>query len=128
MKTIFLVIYFLLHPHFAYGDKVPNKILDDVKKGGAVLVDVREEAELDQGILQDSFWLPTSSIKERNNRYEQFMTSLKKEVTIYTYCASGGRAGHFTEALEKKGFRSINLGGFQDLKSKGFPTGKHEKQ
>lgn len=86
-----------------------------IAAGNAVLVDVRESAELKDGVIEGANWLATSDIKGETETYRKALAALPKDKTIYTYCAVGGRSGQFTSMLTQKGYKSENLGGFSEV-------------
>ncbi len=92
----------------------------EIQSGKAVLVDVREAAELKDGVVDHSLWLATSDIKAKNAHFTETLKALPKDKTIYTYCASGFRSGKFADDLNGQGYKAVNLGGFADLKKAGF--------
>jgi rhodanese-related sulfurtransferase len=83
----------------------------------AVLVDVREKQEWDQGHLRDAKLLPLSRLKE-----EKGVPDLPKDKAIYLHCASGRRCLTAAEILRAKGYDVRPLKeGYKDLLQKGLP-------
>ena len=79
---------------------------------GALLIDVREQEELDEsGYLEGSIHIPLSELAQRlpeltDDPYQE----------IIFYCASGGRAQRATEQAVEMGYEKVyNLGGLSDL-------------
>jgi phage shock protein E len=86
----------------------------------AVLVDVREKAEWDQGHLRDAALLPLSEIPEKasGKTLDKF---LPKDVILYVHCASGRRCLKAAELLRKTGYDVRPLrDGYEALLQKGF--------
>src|ERR1017187_5480735 len=81
--------------------------LDTVKKAladkKAVLIDVREKAEWDDGHLKDAKLLPLSSLKEETLP-KDLAKLLPKDKVAYLHCAAGGRCLKAAEILRKQGY------------------------
>ena len=81
-----------------------------------ILIDVREQDEVAQGMLKNAQWIPLSKIDEKK------ITELKaqyKDKKLEVYCRSGGRAGKFITLLGLSKEQATNLGGYEELKAKG---------
>ncbi|MBV8881784.1 MAG: rhodanese-like domain-containing protein [Planctomycetaceae bacterium] len=104
--------------------------LDAVKaalaKKDAVLVDVREKGEWDQGHLQGALFLPLSWLKAEakgEKLAEHAAEKLPAGKVLYLHCRSGGRVIPAAEILKKAGYDVRPLRqGFDDLKDAGFPV------
>jgi rhodanese-related sulfurtransferase len=92
-----------------------KKAIEDKK---AILLDVREQSEWDEGHLKDAKLLPLSKLKKA----EAKDLDLPKDKVIYTHCRAGSRALQAAELLQKLGYdvRALKPG-FQDLLDAGFP-------
>lgn len=93
-----------------------------LQNGFAVLVDVREEPELKAGLAEPALWMPTSKIESNSEEWKNLVKSLPKDKQIIFYCAGGSRAQDAAETLAKQGFRTANMGGFEDWQKTGLPT------
>lgn len=102
--------------------------LDTVKKsvgaGKAVLVDVRETEEWQDGHLKDAKHLALSELKAGVPAKK-----LKKVVpagtVVYLHCAAGGRCLVAAEVLKKQGYDARPLkAGFESLVKEGFEKAK----
>ena len=92
----------------------------NLKDGKAILLDVREESEWDDGHLKDAKLLPLSKIKE-GVKEEELKKLLAKDKVIYCHCAAGGRCLKAAEALAKLRYEVKPLKpGYQDLLKAGF--------
>jgi len=104
--------------------------LDAVKaaiaKGDAVLVDVREKGEWEQGHLEGALLLPLSWLKaeSRSDKLaEHAAEKLPANKVLYLHCRSGGRVLPAAGFLKKAGYDVRPLKqGFEDLKDAGFPV------
>lgn len=127
MKKLSIVIIFLL----AYVQVVqaqqpaPKNIvkpdpqaLAQIKAGKAYLVDVRTPEEFDGGHLQYS-----KNINFNSPDFKAEVAKLDKSKPVYLYCRSGNRSGKAADTLKALGFHSYyNIGGFEQLKTDGFPA------
>lgn len=85
------------------------------EKGEAVIIDIREEKELQEGMVKGAKWFPLSRLKQDENWVQDFK-SLVKNQKIYLYCRSGRRVKEFQTALSKQSLaKGINLGGLAEL-------------
>ena len=93
--------------------------------GQALLVDVREEIELQEsGIAEGAIWMPTSKIDPDNADWRVFKTNLPKDKKIALYCRSGQRSGMVAEFLNMEGYDAVNVGGFKDWIAAQLPIKK----
>lgn len=98
--------------------------LDAVKKNvadqKAVLVDVREKSEWEEGHLDGAIFVPLSGLKKG----EQPKT-LAKDRIVYAHCASGKRSLAAADLLIKLGYDVRPLkAGYKDLLDAGFKKAK----
>ena len=104
-----------------------NEIESDALKarlGGAdkpLLVDIRTEAEVMQGIIPDAIHIPMHLLPLR-------VSELPREQEVILYCRSGARSYHACQALEQQGFHQfVNLrGGIIAWARHGFEIGRPE--
>ncbi len=82
---------------------------------GAVVVDVREQAEWDAGHIPGAIHLPLGEIAQRHNQ-------LPRDTQLIAVCRSGNRSALATESLRRAGLRVENLeGGTKGWKKSGLP-------
>ena len=97
-------------------DLVKQRVAD----GSAVLIDVRELSEWNEGHLADAQLVPLSTLKDEAT----LATALKKFPTdkpIYVHCRSGGRVIQCAEILNGKGFDIRPLkAGYDAMVKSGF--------
>jgi len=96
-------------------------------KGEAVLIDIRDSAELAQtGKAAGSVHIPRGSLEFKADLSAPTAeTSLSLDKPVILYCASGGRAALAGKLLKEMGYETVyNLGGFKDWVEAG---GKVEK-
>ncbi len=88
---------------------------------GAVLVDVREPGEWEQGHIAEAIHIPRGTLEFNID------DAIKdKDVRIVTYCAAGSRAALAAATLKQMGYAgAIALeAGFDDLAKQGLPVEK----
>jgi len=105
--------------------------LETVKKNvaekKAVLVDVREKSEWDEGHIEGSIFLPLSTLKKGVTK-EQLAKSLPKDRILYTFCVVGKRAITAEDILEKFGYEGRSLKpGYKELVKAGFKKAEKKK-
>ncbi len=97
-----------------------------VAKDLAVLVDVREEAEIKAGMAAPALWFPSSRVTE--NEGAAFFAFLAKNVRprqeVIFYCAVGGRAERAAQQARRFGYWAANMGGFAAWEKAGLPVKK----
>ncbi len=84
-----------------------------VEKEGALLLDVRSQAEYEAEHLDGAVWIPHDQVGARLDEVEKLVEGDKSRA-IVVYCASGNRAGKAKQTLVKAGYRVTNLGGMSD--------------
>lgn len=105
--------------------------IDMVKKaimeGTAVLVDVREKSEWDDGHLKDAKLIPLSVLKE-GGKPEEVAKQIPKGKIVYCHCASGKRCLKAADELKKLGYEVRPLkAGYADLLEAGFAPAPDSK-
>ena len=68
---------------------------------GAILLDVRSEAEVKEGAL------PNAQNIVYNNSFGDKLGGLSREVPVFVYCAAGKRSARAAEILKEKGFKVV---------------------
>lgn len=93
-----------------------DKIRAEIESGEAILLDVREHAEWEEGHLQHSQLLPLSSFEN-----EDAFVKLPNDKTIYIHCHLGRRASHAAKLIQE-GFPLVKALPFtyEELKQHGF--------
>lgn len=88
---------------------------------GAVLLDVREDAEYQAGHIIDARHIPAKEIAERADTLKKF-----KEKPILVYCESGVASAGATRALKDAGFTKVATlrGGLQSWRQENLPLVK----
>jgi phage shock protein E len=98
--------------------------LDTIKKAvaddKAVLLDVREKAEWEQGHLRDAKFLALSALR-RGVKADELTRLLPKDKVIYCHCGSGLRCLQAADILKKNGYDVRPLkAGYKELVKSGF--------
>lgn len=85
-----------------------------VREEGALLLDVRSQAEFDEGHVDGAVLIPHDELAERIAEVAAAQGNDKSK-PIVVYCRSGGRAGKAKQTLKDAGYETVtNLGGFTD--------------
>ncbi|MDY3552218.1 rhodanese-like domain-containing protein [Gemmata sp. JC717] len=102
-------------------DAIKKALADDK----AVLLDVREKSEWDDGHLKDAKLLPLSTLKG-GAKAEDVAKIAPKNKVVYLHCGSGVRCLKAADELKKLGYDARPLKpGYADLLKAGFaPAGK----
>jgi rhodanese-related sulfurtransferase len=88
---------------------------------GAVLLDVRTQAEFDSGHIIDARHLPQEQVAQAGETFKRY-----KEKVVITCCESGMRSGAAARVLQTQGFsKVVNLrGGLQAWRAENLPLVK----
>lgn len=101
-----------------------DTVKQKVKEQQAILVDVRELSEWDEGHLADARLSPLSLLQNESERTKQ-LKNLPKDKIIYCHCRSGRRCLTAADILKKQGYDVRPLkAGYEDLLKAGFPQAK----
>ncbi len=99
----------------------PQDAAAKLKSGEAVIVDVREKDEWDEGHIPDAIHLSRGTIE----------LDIEEKVPdpnamIICHCGGGGRGALAAESLQKMGYKNVRnmAGGFKAWKAAGLPTMK----
>ena len=101
-------------------EEVSASELDDLlREDGAVLVDVRERDEWEEGHIPSAVHVPRGFLE---SRIEQVASDRDRRVVLY--CASGNRSAFAAKTLEELGYDRVAslAGGITDWKRNGFET------
>jgi rhodanese-related sulfurtransferase len=88
---------------------------------GALLLDVRSQAEFDAGHIIDARHVPEAQLPQASETYKRY-----KDKVVVTCCESGARSGAAARALQAQGFtKVVNLrGGLQAWRAESLPLVK----
>jgi molybdopterin/thiamine biosynthesis adenylyltransferase/rhodanese-related sulfurtransferase len=91
-----------------------------LREQGAILVDIREQDEVDQGIIPGAVHIPRGFLEMRIEE-----TVRDRDTPVIVYCAGGVRSIFGAEALSDLGYRDVAsmAGGFSGWKASGLPWG-----
>ena len=79
---------------------------------GAIIIDVRSEAEYKRGHIKRAQNIPLQKISTQSQKIKSL------NCTIILCCASGIRSGQATSVLKSAGVTALNGGGWSSLNSK----------
>ncbi|MGD8712524.1 MAG: rhodanese-like domain-containing protein [Thiohalophilus sp.] len=119
-----LVIVFLLINSFFGGmlkgfkSVSPSEAVLMINRDDAVVLDVREESEYQDGHIINAMHVPLSQLNDKQEQLAKY-----KERPIIAACRSGQRSGQACATLKKAGFENIyNLsGGVMSWKNANLP-------
>lgn len=98
---------------------VPQPTLAEIREkiaAGALVIDVRNQNEWQQGHLPQAKLLPLPNLSAQLTELESWCGG-NKEQEIVVYCASGMRSGRARKILQNAGFPNVyNGGGFSNLR------------
>lgn len=120
MKTLLLSLLVFCIVSCASAD--PRRAYQEVLTGKAVMIDVRENDEVKDGMIDRALWVPLSRMKAAPEETTQEVRAISGGRTIYTYCHSGRRSQMFLDLLKEYGVDGENLGGYPDLLRAGLPV------
>ncbi len=88
----------------------------ELVRAGAILLDVREQDEWDDGHAPQARHLAMSELNAR-------VGELPRDVQLVCVCAVGARSGMVADALNQAGWQAVNLaGGMQAWQAAGLPV------
>ena len=100
-----------------------------MKQGKALLIDVREEHELESsGTAEGAAWMPLSALVDDSALWRDFKRALPHDKMLIFFCKVGGRSGRMAEFLACEGFKTENLGGFCEWTDAGLPVVEFPKK
>ncbi|HXS08178.1 MAG TPA: rhodanese-like domain-containing protein [Rhizomicrobium sp.] len=103
----------------------PAEAQEMVAKDGAVIVDVRDSAELQaSGKAKGAIHIPRGSLEFKADDTTSYHDkNLARDRPVILYCAAGSRAALAGKALKDMGYQKVfNLGGFKDWVDAGCPV------
>jgi phage shock protein E len=129
MKKFSNYIFILIVSFFAFNIFIKNNAEADAKQsyesyvsGKAIIIDVREEDEVKDGMIKGAKWIPLSKITNNLNQEIANIKKIADNKEIFLYCRSGNRSGKVQAILKEAGIKSVNLGGYSDLVSENIPS------
>ena len=97
----------------------PTDAASKSKSSDAVIVDVREKDEWDDGHIPDAVHMSRGMLElEIEDKFPD------RNTTIICHCGGGGRSALAAETLQKMGYKNVRsmAGGFKAWKAAGLPT------
>lgn len=93
----------------------PKTAYSLVQEGKAVIIDVREEDEVKEGMIKDAKWFPLSKI-ESDKDWKKDLNKMVGDKKIFLHCRTGRRSEKAMSILKENGIKSENIGGYETLK------------
>ncbi|HSL85779.1 MAG TPA: FAD-dependent oxidoreductase [Bacteroidales bacterium] len=94
-----------------FSDNIQWYELDEMRKNGAFLLDVREVSEVARGSIDGFVNIPLNDLRKR-------LEELPMDKPVVVSCASGQRSYMAERMLKQKGFTAVNLDGAFNIYSK----------
>jgi rhodanese-related sulfurtransferase len=108
-----------------------DKVMENIAQKKAILIDVREPSEWNDGHLEAAQHVPLSELKKAASDpavQQKLEKSLPKQQIVYCHCKSGGRVLAAKGILSKLGYDLRPLAaGYDDLLEAGFAPAKDEE-
>ena len=103
----------------------PTSAVNLINDEEPLVVDVREQSEVGDGMLADAVHIPLSAFNSRAGEIDKY-----RDRSVLVYCRSGNRSGSVCRNLSKRGFESVyNLsGGIMAWQDAHLPVAKRKKQ
>jgi rhodanese-related sulfurtransferase len=98
----------------------PVDCAEQVRTGGAVLVDVRERNEWQRGYAESATLLPLSELSRARVDYAALRQTFGDRDLIL-YCGAGVRSHLAARILRAEGFRASNGGALSEWAASGWP-------
>jgi rhodanese-related sulfurtransferase len=100
----------------------PSELEERLKKGGKLeLIDVREEEEVEEGMIKEAKHIPMGEIP---NQLDQF----EKDKEYIFICRSGRRSENVCLYLQDQGYQVVNMvGGMLEWKGETIPKSQIKK-
>ena len=115
IRAIFILMKKILLTLMVFGSfgAFAEETLETTQASNPILVDVRTEAEWNDGYIETAIHIPLDKILQKI----EFATE-NKEQTIYLYCRSGQRSVKAEKALQSIGYTNAkNIGGVKQASS-----------
>lgn len=104
-----------------------DKVQELITEKKAVLVDVRDLVEWNDGHVKEAVLLPWRELQDKLKE-DDVREKVPKDMIVYTHCAVGYRSLRAAKILKKYGYDVRPLKpGFDELAKAGFPTEKTKK-
>lgn len=101
-----------------------DKVKANLKDKKAVLLDVRDKDEWDEGHLADATLVPLVKLRKQESA-DELLKNVPKDKIVYTHCALGKRALSAADILKERGYDVRPLSaGYEELLKNGFPKAK----
>jgi rhodanese-related sulfurtransferase len=94
------------------------RLMNDDK---TIIVDVRDDSEVESGVIQGAKHIPLANLATRLSELEKF-----KSAPIIVYCRTGNRSGGACKTLTTAGFENVNNleGGIMAWETASLPLAK----
>jgi rhodanese-related sulfurtransferase len=119
--AIIFAALFVMKRMLAGSVLTPAEAAGRVANGTAVLIDVREPDEWQDGVVTGALLLPLSDLRGKRTQWGPVLKTVRDKELIF-YCRAGTRAGMSCRLLAGEGFKTANAGGFSAWQAAGQPV------
>lgn len=127
-KLLLLFLSLMLTTAFGSGlEKIkPLDAQTMQQENKAIIVDVRESKETQEGMVKEALLAPLSLMQNNRGEWEKIVATFPADKTVIVYCASGRRSEVVGSELVKLGFKVLNMGGFEAWEKAGLPVERNK--
>ncbi len=103
----------------------PGEVADELRTGGVLLVDLREPAEIADGVIPGAVLAPRGMLEfHADSSTPYHLDGFDPDRRVIVYCAAGSRSALGAAALQELGYRDVAHldGGFKAWAEQGHPV------
>ncbi len=103
----------------------PGEVADELAKGDVLLVDLREPAEVAEGVIPSAVLAPRGMLEFHADPSTPYhLEGFEPDRRVIVYCAAGSRSALGAAALQELGYRDVAHleGGFKVWVEQGHPV------
>ena len=97
------------------------EVLERVRSGEVILIDVREPSEWAAGVAERAVLLPLTDLTGGRSQWRPFLAE-NAGCELLLYCHAGGRSAIAARVLVNEGFRASNAGSLGEWTAAGWPV------
>jgi rhodanese-related sulfurtransferase len=102
----------------------PQEVQGLLRNDFAVLVDVREQNELQEGMAAPAQWIALSQIQKKAPEWQAFLQKTPKGKQVVLYCSNPECSLEGAKAFAAEGYKTGTLANYQEWVKAGLPTRK----
>lgn len=113
MKKLVNIITSLISS-YSMADQDPMVAYTIIEEGRGVLLDSREKAELEDGMIEGGHWLPVSALDNKST-LERLRNLREQQIKLFIYGNEDNSSGRLQDFLRQNKIEAADLGSFEDL-------------